>query len=205
MSKKQSKKCTKCGLIKDISLFNVRKDRPCGIMSGCRQCLSAIGVANSKAFNKTRRGVCSRIYNSQTYHSKKRNHPLPSYSKDDLREWILADISFEKLYLAWVSSGYNTRLKPSVDRLDDSKPYTLCNIQIVTFNENRSKSHMDGKSGLLQKARRYVTKYSLDGVAICSYISINEAARVNGVSAGNISSVCHNSGNTTGGFMWSFA
>ena len=46
--------------------------------------------------------------------------------------------SFDKLYDDWVSSGFDKKLSPSIDRVDTSKGYTLDNMRWLTHSENSS-------------------------------------------------------------------
>lgn len=80
----------------------------------------------------------NKVYHQQRYSSIKRGHPEPDYTKQELEEWIVSNHAelFIKLYSAWEAADYPKHLVPSLDRLDDSKPYTLCNLQLVTWQEN---------------------------------------------------------------------
>lgn len=53
------------------------------------------------------------------------------------------------------------------------------------------------------KAKR-VIQYTLDGKAIKTYNSISEAAKQNGLSAGNIWSCCNKKYKSTGGYRWAY-
>lgn len=83
--------------------------------------------------------MISQIYDGQKYTSKKRGHTPPSYTKQELKEWILQQENFSILFNLWKESGFNMNNKPSIDRLDDDKPYSFSNIQLMTWKENNDK------------------------------------------------------------------
>jgi hypothetical protein len=79
--------------------------------------------------------------------------------------------------MAYVMSGYLHQLRPSVDRKDDSKPYTLDNIQIMTWAENSQKAADAKKAGLLNANQRPVSAFTKDGKLHKHYVSIMDAVR----------------------------
>ena len=93
---------------------------------------------------------------------------MPDYTLEELKEWVYKQSDFKKLFKDWKESGQKSLLVPSADRLDDSKPYTLDNIQLVTWAENLAKHH----KGL----NIVISKYTLDGNFVKIYNSVLEAA-----------------------------
>ena len=87
-------------------------------------------------YRKTRKGVISMAYANQRKTSGKRGHPMPTYSKQWISEWVLTHPDFELLYTNWVNGGYQRKMKPSIDRIKDELPYTETNIQLMTWKEN---------------------------------------------------------------------
>jgi len=67
---------------------------------------------------------------------KKRGHLNPTYSLNELRDWLFSQDEFHKIYDEWVESGYDRWKRPSCDRLDDYKPYSLDNMRIVSWRDN---------------------------------------------------------------------
>lgn len=53
-----------------------------------------------------------------------------------------------------------------------------------------------------RKRIRAVSQYDLDGKSIKRYLSLSEAAKASGVSAGNISNCCKKKRCTAGGYRW---
>ena len=91
------------------------------------------------SYYKTKRGLITSLYARQKACSKRRGHPCPSYVFEAFEEWIISQPNFKYLYDQWVVSGYERRLSPSVDRIDDGKGYSLKNIRLVTWFENYMK------------------------------------------------------------------
>lgn len=78
------------------------------------------------------------MYFGQIHCSRIRGHHLPKYTKQELKVWCFNQSIFHKLYTEWAKGRYYKMLKPSCDRLDNSKSYTFDNLRIVTFKENAS-------------------------------------------------------------------
>ena len=151
-----------------------------------------------------------KIIGRQRANSKRRKHNLPNYSVKELRDWLYDQTLYHILFNKWVASGYKKELAPSCDRKDDTLPYTLDNIQLMTWAENKSKGHMMVRSNelhnptLLNGGHRAVRKYSLTGRYLHTYISQQEAARDTNVKQGNIHKACNNEIRYTGNFLWRF-
>jgi hypothetical protein len=112
--------------------------------------------------------VIGKIYSSQKSSSIKRGHPMPDYTLEEFIEWVCNQPNFKKLFKDWKESGQKTLLVPSADRLDDSKPYTLDNIRLITWAENLAKHH--------KGINVLISKYTLDGKFVKTYNSVLEAA-----------------------------
>ncbi|AUR82539.1 hypothetical protein NVP1152O_057 [Vibrio phage 1.152.O._10N.222.46.E1] len=75
------------------------------------------------------------------------------------------------MYKAWEASGWDSNLRPSVDRKDDFATYSLDNIQLSTWAENRERSQKEICSKRLTKLRKPLI---INGV---EYVSQREASR----------------------------
>ena len=82
-------------------------------------------------FARTRYGKMHYMYNSQRGSSRKRGMVMPNYTKAEFIEWLEMQPLFNILFKKWSESDYNRMEAPSADRLDDSKPYTLCNLKLM--------------------------------------------------------------------------
>ncbi len=203
MENSQTKKCNnpKCNKIKPISEFSINKSKPDGRNVVCKSCKILI----FDEYRKTKSGVATKIYGTQRKSSMARGHPMPSYTKKEFNEWLFSHDLFDYLYNNWVASGYKKSLVPSVDRKDDNIGYTVDNIQLMTWGENKAKAFRDMRSGKLKvtsNPQKPVDKYSIDGIFICSYHSIANASRLSDINHSHISDVCNGKRNTAGGFKW---
>ena len=101
-----------------------------------------IVAKNTKYYFDTKgdfRYYLTRVWMSQRHVSEKRGHQPPAYTKQELGEWIKSQPNFQELFDKYIESGFDSWLKPSVDRLDDNKGYSFDNIQLITWKENHDK------------------------------------------------------------------
>ncbi len=144
---------------------------------------------------------------------------MPSYTLAEFTEWALAQPVFHMLYNAWQKADYDKNLAPSVDRIDDSQPYYLANIQVMTWKENKAKGAQSKANNDLLVNHRAVSAFNKDGSLYRTYPSMAEAMREFGGKVSQswgISSVCNGTpvkdgrGNlytpkTYKGFVWKWA
>ena len=119
---------------------------------------------------------------------------MPAYTLQELTLWMSMQPRFEDMFAAWVSSGYTIDLAPSVDRPDDAMPYSLSNIPLMTWAENRAKAGVSKMSNDLLVHHRAVLAYHQDGTLYKEYASMAEAMREFGgkpTASFGISSVCN--------------
>lgn len=160
---------------------------------GARRCHSC-EAERERDYRRTKRGLIKSIYKRQRHASSKRGHPQPSYTFDELYEWLSQDFIFNLLYDNWCNTVYEKDMIPSIDRMDDSKPYTFENIQVMTWAENDFKGRMS--------CRKSVVQLTLDGELVASYKTIKEASENTGVAKGNIVKTCKKEIGQSGGFQW---
>lgn len=195
------KKCPKCKRFKSFDEFNKNRAKLDGLSFECKICLSKI----RKKYSRTKNGLIATIYGNQKNHSKKRKHNPPNYTLSQLRSWILLQDLFHKLYENWVKSDYKKDLVPSVDRKKDNLPYTLDNIQLMTWEENNEKGHEDIRSGKLIcsiKSQKPVLQFDLQGNFIKEYVSMAQAERETNIHRGHISATCKNVYKSACGYIW---
>ena len=152
------------------------------------------------------------IYSTQKFSSKTRGLPLPTYSLEEFRSWIIVQPNFRELYVAWLKSNRNKWLKPSVDRIKEWEGYSLGNIQLMTWAENKAKGELDCKEGRRYQTINQVCSFNLETEELCNqYISAHEAERQTGVKHNTIASAMNQSrkhnGNKLGkgnSFKWMY-
>lgn len=144
---------------------------------------------------KTEKQVISTIYSKQKANSIVRNHIPPTYSLDELTAWIYEKTNFKYLYGEWIKSGRITGLKPSIDRLNNSLPYSLNNIQMTTWFINH-------KLGAEVK-RKPVLKFTLDGIFVKRYDKMMSAGEEhNDPTASMITAATNGKRLSTFGHIW---
>jgi len=195
-----SKNCSKCRELKPPSEFYANKLSPDGQRPECINC----GIEIKLRYKKTRTGLISLRYNSQKSTSRKRGHLPPDYSLSEFVSWSINREDFNKVFNKWVKGGYKTTDSPSPDRIDDCKPYTLGNLQWITWCENKEKSYIGRKNGVNYKNLREVVKMNLDGTFVSTYYSLAYAGRVNDVHATNILAACKRNNRTCAGYRWMY-
>ena len=135
-------------------------------------------MKNKKGFDyhRTYKGVTWRTYSSQKCSAKTRNHHPPTYTLHHLQDWCFSQPIFYKLYNNWVKSGYQRKMKPSVDRIDCLKSYTLDNIQLMTFHENMVKGRKEWRHTIGGHKKGVACENPKNNI-IAIFISREEAAR----------------------------
>ncbi len=195
-----NKNCTQCGSKKLLSDFNRHSSRKSGYDDQCRSCVKIY----KDSYNRSREGHLAKIYSSQKKSSKRRGHCAPSYSLKELKKWALGQFLYEKIFKEWIVSGYSRWEAPSVDRIDDYKPYTLNNIQLMKWNENFNKGMEDRKNGILNKLSLSVVQMTRDKEFIADHYSISSAQRITSIDKCHISKCCKGKRRTAGGFCWKY-
>ena len=190
------KQCIKCGKFKKKGEFTKWVYSPDGVYHTCKKCY--------RISRKTKINKIKTIYSSQITTSIKRTNVLPNYTKQELINWCLDQSLYHKLYTKWEGSNYNKRLAPSCDRIDDYKPYTLDNLQLMTWEENERKGNNDRKSGINNKHSKAIIQYNKEHKLIGNYYSIHEAERKTGISFQNISACCRGKRKSAGGYIWEY-
>lgn len=153
-------------------------------------------------YKRTMKGVLTTLYAGSVQKSKRRGHAAPSYTSEEFLNKYLTDITFLHIYQNWAIEGFHTMLKPSIDRLDNTKPYTWDNIQLVDwktnlYNHNKLSNPPNQKRSVIQLD-------PITGEEIMTYESIQQANRILGVNKSHVTSVCRGKRKTTGGFKWAY-
>ena len=195
------KECTKCFKMKGYVYYYAKADSVDGLQPECKAC----NKLRTDAYGRTFIGFMSKSYSSQKLRSKKRNHAPPLYTKDQLLNWVIEQPMFDGLWNNWVNSKYSKNLKPSIDRIDDTKGYSFDNIQMMTWDENNKKGHLDSFNGTNTSNCKAVDKLTLEGEFIAKYHSSSAAARGIGKLVADICLCCKGGRKTAYGFKWRYA
>lgn len=193
-----TKVCSKCKQEKDVSMYGKEKGGKDGYRAECKECKKA----NRSARDKTKRGCILVSYNNQKVNSKRRGDNPPSYSLEELIEWMQDNAEFHIMYNTWVNSGYMKDLKPSIDRINDYRGYSLDNIQLTTWGENNARFWNDTKTGINTKKCKPIRSIDTITGDIVEYHSLSNALRL-GVK-GCLYSALYRSALTEKRYKWEF-
>ncbi len=189
----EKKVCFKCGEEKSVDGF--RKHR-----NHCRKCCNEY----DREYKKTKHGVIMSFFHGQLGRMRRKENRYIDYTFNELQEWCLSQSLFHILYNRWVESNYDEWMKPSVDRIDDYKWYSIDNIQLMTWAENNSKAHRDQINGINTKQCTPVLQYDLSVNFIKEYYSMSQASRETGINRSGIYNTCVGRANKSGGYIWKY-
>lgn len=85
---------------------------------------------------------------------------------------------------------------------EDKKNNNLSNLEYVTHKTNIN--YGTGINRQVQRHKKAVEQYSINGIFITEYSSTIEAERQTGIWHNNISKVCKNKAKTAGGYVWRY-
>ncbi len=192
------KKCSLCSKIKKLIKFHKHKHGKYGVQPVCKKC--------EQKRARTKLGKIKRIYTNQKRNSRHRKHPLPNYSATELIEWCMGQLVYHELYKIWKKSNYSKLKAPSCDRINDHKPYTLDNLQLITWEENNKKHHKDVRDGVDKRQCKAVMQLNRQTNAVINkYHSVCEAGRKTNIAFQNISACINGREKSAGGFFWKYA
>ena len=177
------KQCFKCGKEKDYSEFYKHKGMSDGHLGKCKECTKEYVKNNDTIYGNNEYGVVRVMYDSQCNSSKRRGHPMPSYTKEEFRSWLY-DNGYKNLFDKWVESGMKKDMKPSCDRIDTLKGYSFDNIVLGTWEQNRKAQYSDIINGVGTSGRRCkpVLQFNSMMNITARYPSFSEAKRCVGYS-----------------------
>lgn len=168
-----------------------------------------------KAYYHSKEGKLSHIYQGHRQRSQEKGWEMPPYTREELVHWAMTQTVYHKLFDGWEASGFIKNLSPSIDRLDDYKPYSLENIRLVTWQENNTKNHRWSREGVNNKRNIAVDQLNMCGEFIARHHSISEAARSVDLDGSRIGEVCRGlpikkgkhfkTPLSTGGFKWRYS
>lgn len=140
------KACSSCNQTKELSDFpKTKHGRICRACKNSKQRLSRKlnGDMHTKVYEKTPTGYLMRTYRnmlsrvSGVQHRKAHLYSgLEILSKEEFYAWAIINEEFLTLYEAWVESGFEHKLSPSIDRRDSSRGYSLENMRWITHSLN---------------------------------------------------------------------
>ncbi len=164
-------------------------------------------ISKDVRYRRTKKGLITRIYTMQISHSKKRGHLPPDYSKAQLSSWLYSQKLFHSLYQHWANSNFKKDFTPTCDRINDKNGYSLNNITLMSWTENKLRAEQNMRDGVLGNHRtphRHIMQMDKQRNVLSFFVSAHDAARKTGLPQSNINKTLHAHHKTCGGFIWEF-
>ena len=193
------KVCSWCKVERPYADFRKRKTALDGKRSQCKFCEDSI----KREKDRTKLGKAKRIALQQHHSAKRRGHSLPSYTREELVEWLFSLEKYHILYDRWKRSGFIKSLAPSVNRIDPNKSYTMDNIELITWGENHRLAVEDRINGVDHYANP-VLQFSLDDEFIAEWKSAHFAADFLNISCSAIQNCCRGETKASCGYKWKY-
>ncbi len=153
--------CKECGIIFDVTRNGLKSTNGSwirfyenGVKVSTLKCYKCFRVSVNSKWDKSRRekareyertidGLLMRTYRNMQSRVEGiqvlKSHlylGLELLDRQDFYDWARSDKDFLEIYNAWVESGYERRLAPSINRIDPSMGYVLSNMRWLTHSEN---------------------------------------------------------------------
>ena len=201
--------CPSCSSTRDVQVGNLKAQKS----TFCRSCVNRLKSKYPQVADKTYHTIGGRVsgmYSSQVSRSKKYGWNLPTYTRDELLDWVVNQPNYEQLFNDWKDSGFSQDRSLSIDRLDDYKPYSFDNIRLVDWETNNKKGSESQITGDNTKNCRAVRQLTMDGIPIQDFHSVKAAARTLGISATGIHEAAQgfrynkSPAYSAGGYKWEY-
>lgn len=127
--------------------------------------------------------------NNRLYNRLKLNFQKTMSNNSNMLGKKHSDKTKQKMSLSQTGKVRNDETKQKMSEAAKGK------IKSIEWRQNISNSH---------PTKKPVEQYTIDGLKLNEYISINEAARQTGYRVADISACCNNKQKTSSGFIWKF-
>lgn len=183
------KRCNKCGKEKNVSKFYKKLT---SYQPNCKKCQ----LKERIKFARTKEGVASILYTSHVKRSRRKQMTPPTYTKNELKEWLFSQKLFHKLYDNWKRLDYQTDYIPSIDRSNPHLPYTMSNIQLMSWIKNKKKGYFE------KKYKVPVIQTTIDNFVVNEFESITDASIMTSIDRSDIGKCVSGKLFKAGGFKW---
>ena len=195
------KRCKDCLKNKNLDLFYNCSSNIDGKQGRCKKC----SENKRKEKYRDKKERIKVIYRQQVSRCKAKWWPPPKYSKKELIERCLSNEDYHKIYENRASCWYAKDMVPSIDRLNDYETYSFDNIQVLTWEKNREKWHLDKVNWINNKTSRKVYQFNKNWKLIWHYPSIVIAAKKTWACNSTIWECCRGKSKMSWWYYWSYS
>lgn len=146
---------------------------------------------------KLQRDYFTRTYSGMKNSSKGRGHRAPAFSKQEFIIWCKKEKNWKQLWNDWISAECSTKLRPTIDRLDNKNGYSFENMRIISWDENHHKQTISKSMPVVQIYEHYSQPF------IKIHPSITQASQTSKAHKGNILRALK-TGGKAGGCRWEY-
>ena len=185
-SKRRKDNCVTCGFFKPIKAKSM-----------CQNCWHKVKRKTNKDFWLSTRytEIVQRCTNPNNVRTNNYNG-LEYCTREEFKSKFINDSQFLYTFEQWAIRNYDILYSPSIDRIDNTKGYTLDNIQVLTHSDNSSKD----------QERVAVNCYTKEGVFIRTFESQAQAEEMlDNVYQANVWKCCNGLRKTAGGYRFEYA
>lgn len=108
----------------------------------------------NEKYERTKKGLSVKMYHAMIWNikSKKKICKL-QFNLQEFRGWLFSQFKFNALFSEWIDRKYKKEYKPSIDRTDCNEHYSLGNISLMTWEQNRMKGLIEAYSKINRRGK----------------------------------------------------
>lgn len=96
-----------------------------------------IAAKRNKDYIKTEEGLAASLSNQIKASVRRRKMDPVEWSTASFRQWLLESDNFQNMFNTWISTSYLTSFKPTIQRIDTTKGYSLDNMKVVISKDKK--------------------------------------------------------------------
>ena len=171
-------KCNYCSIEKTFNEMVKNKARINGTENICKRCKSEKARERNNSENGRLRYLFTRFRSSTSKHNKiapEEKRDYPDFNLSYFIEWAYLH-KYKSFYDCWKKSGFKKDLCPSIYRIDCKKGYVSGNIELVTWQENRTKAVKNKETTGKKSGKELLVDCYFSGVLVKTFKNMTEAS-----------------------------